>query len=128
MAQPERLTLAVHLERFTKANIGMMLDKRYIKPIPKLSGDMAQWIASLLDMVNILLNMVHFQQNSNWKGFLDIFYEFQIYCFSQNYHDYAKNWSYIYCYMLRLEIDNKEGAQLNARRGVYWLANWCCSY
>ena len=42
--QPECLTLLVHLEKFTKVIIDMMLDKSYMKALPKLSGHMAQWI------------------------------------------------------------------------------------
>ena len=86
-----------------RKNIDIMLDKSYTKALPKLSGYMEQWIESLLDMINMLLNMVHFQRSDNWKDFLEIFHEFLQYCFYQNHHNYARNMSYLYCHMLRLK-------------------------
>ena len=105
---PGCLPPPVVLKEVSKENVDMMIDQGYIKALPRLTGDMAQWIDSLLDMINMLLNMVHFQRSGNWKGFLEIVYEFLPYCFNHNRHNYARNLSYFYCHMRKLENENEE--------------------
>ena len=38
--------------------------------IPTVPGDMSKWVQSLIDMIDILLNIVHFQRIGNWDGYL----------------------------------------------------------
>ena len=92
----------------SKTNVDAIINRGYVKALPTLTGDMAQWIESLLDMINMLLNAVHFQRSGNWRGFLEIVYEFLPYCFSHNRHNYARNLSYFYCHMCKLETENEE--------------------
>ena len=76
-----------------------------------VEGDMAHWIDSFLEMVDLLLNIIHFQRTGNWNGFLECVYKFLPYCFSLNRKNYARNLSYYYMNMLDLKRRNKEAYQ-----------------
>ena len=69
---------------------------------------MAQWMDLLLEMINMLLNMLHFQRSGNWKGCLEVIYEFLPYCFNLNRQNYSRNMSFFYCHMLKLKNENEE--------------------
>ena len=45
-------------------------------------------------MVNLLLNIIHFQRIGNWQGYLQAVHEFLQLCFTLNRHNYARNLSY----------------------------------
>ena len=49
-----------------------------------LKGDMALWIESLIEMINMLINTTHFQRVGNWKGFLEVICQVLPYCFNHN--------------------------------------------
>ena len=76
-----------------------------------VEGDMAHWIDSFLEMVELLLNIIHFQRTANWTGFLESVYKFLPYCFSINRKHYSRNLSYYYMDMLDLRRRNKEAYQ-----------------
>ena len=103
---PESIHDPIKLECVTKQSLQMILDQDNIKQLPKLKGNMAEWMDLLIDMINVLLNMIHFQRIGNWKGFLEVIYEFLPYCFNLNRHNYSRNMSYFYCHMLKLKDEN----------------------
>ena len=74
----------------------------------KGKGDVVFWIDSFLDMVNLLLNIIHFQRTGNWDGYLETIYQFLPYCFSLNRNKYARNLSYFYLDMIDLEKRNPD--------------------
>ena len=39
-----------------------------MKQTPPLPGTMSAWMDSLIDMVDLLLNVIHFQRTGNWGG------------------------------------------------------------
>ena len=61
-----------------------------------------------LEMVNLMLNMVHFQRIGNCNGYLQVLGEFLPYCFSLNRHSYAQNLSYYRMQMLNLHHSNPD--------------------
>ena len=61
--------------------------------LPQLKGDFANLFEHYLDMVNLLLNMIHFQRTNNWEGYIDAIRKF-LHCFSCNRHNYARNLYY----------------------------------
>ena len=61
-----------------------------------------------LEMVNLMLNIVHFQRIGSWNGYLQALGEFQSYCFSLNRHNYARNLSYYRMQMLNLHNSNPD--------------------
>ena len=73
--------------------------------IPTVPGDMSKWVQSLIDMIDILLNIVHFQRIGNWDGYPQVIRKFLPWCFPLNRHNYARNLSYHYVDMCNL---NKE--------------------
>ena len=79
---PGNAPQSVMLKEVTKESIDNLIDQDSIKQLSQLI-DMAKWIESFLDMVDLLLNMIHFQRSGNWPGFLEIVYEFLPYCFNQ---------------------------------------------
>ena len=46
-----------------------------------------------IEMVNIVFNFLHFFWIGNWKAYLEVFFEFLLYCFRLNRHNYARNLS-----------------------------------
>ena len=91
-----------------QSKIDSALDKGFIEALPNLKGDMALWIESLIEMINMLINTIHFQRVGNWKGFLEVIRQFLPYCFNHNRHNYAHNLSYFYCHMCKLEKYKEE--------------------
>ena len=79
-----------------------------LEALPNLKGEMALWIASLIEMINMLINTIHFQRVGNWKGFLEVMRQFLPYCFNHNRHNYVRNLSYFFCHMSKLEKDIEE--------------------
>ena len=69
---------------------------------------MATFMNIYLDMVNMMLNLIHFQRIGNWEGYLEAIREFLPYCFSLNWHNYVRNLSYYYVHMLSLKKENLE--------------------
>ena len=64
---------------------------------------MSCWIELYLEMVNILLNVIKFQQTGNWNGFLRAIRNFLPFCFAMNRHNYAHNLSCYFISMLNLQ-------------------------
>ena len=64
---------------------------------------MAVWFDSFLQMVDLLLNMIHFIRTGNWDGYLETIFEFLPYCFALNRHNYARNLSFYYIDMIALK-------------------------
>ena len=52
---PASLPPPIILKEISREKVENMINKGYVKALPRLSGDMAQWIDSLLDMINICL-------------------------------------------------------------------------
>ena len=105
---PGCLPAPIILEEVVDTVVDDMIERGYIKTLPKLEGPMAQWMDCLLEMITILLNMLHFQRSGNWLGVLETIHEFLPYCFRLNRKNYARNLSYYYCHMLQLQYTNHE--------------------
>ena len=59
-----------------------MLLKGKIEALPTSSHvDMAWFMDTYIEMMNILLNFLHFLRIGNWKGYLEVLFEFLPYCF-----------------------------------------------
>ena len=74
--------------------------------IPTFPGDMSNWIQSLINMIDILLNMIHFQGTGNWEGYLQAIRKFLPWCFVLNRQNYARNLRYHYVDMCNLNKKN----------------------
>ena len=78
-----------------RENFENMLLKGKIEPLPTSShGDMAWFMETYMEEVNMLLNFLHFLRIGNWKANLEVLFEFLPYCFHLNCHNYACNLSY----------------------------------
>ena len=71
-----------------------------------LMGDMAAWMDSLIEMIDLLLNTIHFQRIGKWESYLAAIDEFLPWCFSLNRQNYAQNLSYFYADMRALKKRN----------------------
>ena len=76
--------------------------------IPATEGDMGKLMDTYLDMVNLMLNFIHFTRQGNWEGFLEAIFEFLPYCFRLNRNKYARDLSYYYIHMGSLKSTNPE--------------------
>ena len=93
-----------HLDLFTQEineeNLNELL--LHIRPLVRSSGDMAFYFHLYLDMVDLLFNIIYFQQSGNWSGYFQAIAEFLPFCSSLNRQNYARNLSYYYVCMLNL--------------------------
>ena len=78
---------------------------------PPLIGGMATWMDSFIEMVDLLLNMIHFQRTGNFEGFLETIHQFLPWCFGLNRHNYARNMSYYYVDMRDFKNRNPDAYQ-----------------
>ena len=83
-----------------------VLESEIVAPLPTMTGDMACFVDVYLEMVDMMLNFVHFLRTGNWKGYLEVIFQFLPYCFRLNRHNYARNLSYYYVHMLSLKEEN----------------------
>ncbi len=66
---------------------------------------------SIKEMVNIILNIIHFQRIGNWEGFLESIDTVLPWCFGLNRNTYATNTSYFYMVMRDLKTRNPSAYQ-----------------
>ena len=83
-----------------------VLNSNTLKELPRLPGDMSTFMDIYLDMVNMMLNFIHFLRTGNWIGYLQIIFQFLPYCFRLNRHNYSRNLSYYYVHMMSLREEN----------------------
>ena len=57
-------------DNICEQNLQALIDDPSFQPLPKLQGDMSEWLESYLEMVDLLLNIIHFQRIGNWEGYL----------------------------------------------------------
>ena len=69
-------------------------------------GDMEWLTDTYIEMVDMLLNYIHFLWTGNWKGYLEVLFDFFPYCFRLNRQNYARNLSYYYVHIQALEEEN----------------------
>ena len=69
-------------------------------------GDMGKLIDIYLEMVNLMLNFIHFTRRGNWEGFMEAIFEFLPYCFRLNRNKYARDLSFYYNHMCSLKTEN----------------------
>ena len=67
-------------------------------------GNMGKLMDIYLEMVNPMLNFIHFTRQGNWDGYLEAIYKFLPYCFRR--HNYARDLSFYYNHMCSLELEN----------------------
>ena len=73
---------------------------------PEAQGDMGKMMDIFLEMVNLLLNYIHFLRVGNFEGALEAIFEFLAYVFRLNRNKYAKDLSFHYVHMRCLSNDN----------------------
>ena len=71
---------------------------------------MATWIDFFLEMVQLMLNTVHFYRIGNWDELQEALFNFLPYWFALNRNKYARNLSYFYVDMMNLPRRNPEAA------------------
>ena len=94
-------------QEVSRINFENMLLKGKIDLLPtSFHGDMIWFMDTYIEMVNMLLNFLHFLRIWNWRGYLQVLFEFLPYCFRLNRHNYARNLSYNYVHMRALKEEN----------------------
>ena len=54
----------------------------YIESLPiSAPGDMGWLMGTYIEMVHMLLNYIPFLSANNWKGYLEVLFDFLTYCF-----------------------------------------------
>ena len=70
--------------------IETILNFEQLNFLPNIPGDMAMWMDSFLEMVDLLMNIIYCLRTGNWNGYLEAIYMFLPYCFSLNKQNYSK--------------------------------------
>ena len=69
-------------QEVSRENFENILLKGKIELLPTSShGDMAWFMDTYIEMVNMLLNFLHFLRIGSWKGYLEVLFEFLPYYF-----------------------------------------------
>ena len=76
--------------------------------LPDHTGSMANWMDTLIEMIDLMLKTGHFQHTGNWEGFLEAIHQFLPWCFALNWHNYARNLLYCYVNMKCLKMRNPD--------------------
>ena len=76
------------IENITKQNSDELVQSEEFVELPQLKGDLAKFFDHHLDMVNLLLNMVHFQRTNNWEGYIKTIRKILPYCLDENYNTF----------------------------------------
>ncbi len=90
----------------TENNVNAVIFHPEMKANTPIPGDMASWMDSLIEMIDLMLNTIHFQRTGNWEGYLQAINEFLPWCFSLNRQNYARNLSYYHADMRALKKRN----------------------
>ena len=59
------------IENITKQNLDDLVQSEDFVELPQLEGNLANFFEHYLDMMNLLLNIIHFQQTKNWEGYIE---------------------------------------------------------
>ena len=105
----EQLTV-LRIEQ-TADNLEKVVNHPTMTVPPPLIGGMATRMDSFIEMVDLLLNMIHFQRTGNFEGFPETIHQFLPWCFGLNRHNYARNMSYYYVDMRDLKNRNPDAYQ-----------------
>ena len=100
-----------------------ILEVGNISMLPNVEGDMSMWFDSFLQMVDLLMNMIHFTRTGNWDGYMETLFEFLPYCFALNRHNYARNLSFFHIDMTDLEKSTSRSLQ-TFRRLLFRIVVW----
>ena len=80
---------------------------RNIELLPNSApGVLERLMDNYVEMVDMLLNYIIFLRTVNCKGYLEVFFDFILYCICLNRQNYAQNLSYYYVHMQALEGEN----------------------
>ena len=82
-----------------------------------LDVNMANWMDSLLSIIDLLLNLIFFQSTGNWNCYLEAIHTFLPWCFALNRHNYARNLFYFYVDILNIEKNARQAYQYLATDG-----------
>ena len=93
-------------KNMTENNVNAVVFHPEMKANTSIPGDMASWMDSLIEMIDLMLNTIHFQRTGNWEGYLQAINEFLPWCFSLNRQNYARNLSYYHADMRALKKRN----------------------
>ena len=107
----------------TPESIKEILAHPAMKTLQSLNGDMSKWVESFIEMVNLLLNIIHFQRVGNWEGYLQALHEFLPWCFALNRQNYARDLSYHV-----MDMRNLEHIRISKRWRLLWFAKWSKAY
>ena len=79
-----------------------IINQEILPKIPAAEGDMGWFVDLYIELVNMLLNFIHFLRTRNWEGYLEVLFEVLPFCFQLNRHNFTGNLSYYYAQMIAL--------------------------
>ena len=112
------LKLEVYKEDINPDSTQAIISQKILPKIPAAEGDMGWFMDLYIELVNMLLNFIHFLRTRNWEGYLEVIFEFLSFCFRLNRHNSARNLGYYYAQMIALPFTNAQ-AHKYLRKGGF---------
>ena len=66
-----RILMQNVIEKITKQSFDELVQSEEFVELAQLKGDLENFFEHYLDIVNLLLNMIHFQRTNNWEGYIE---------------------------------------------------------
>ena len=102
------LKLEAYKEDISPDSTRTIISQDILLKIPEAEGDIGWFMDLYIELVNMLLNFIHFVRTGNWEGYLEVKFEFLPFCFWLNKHNCARNLSYYYARMIVLSFTNAQ--------------------
>ena len=102
------LKLGAYKEGINPDSTRTIISQEILLKIPEAEGDIGWFMDLDIELVNMLLNFIHFVRTGNWEGYLEVKFEFLPFCFWLNKHNCARNLSYYYARMIVLSFTNAQ--------------------
>ena len=119
LSDENSLKLEVYKEDINPDSSRTIISQEILPKIPAAEGVMGWFIGLYIELVNMLLNFIHFVRTGNWEEeYLEVIFEFLPFCFRLNRHNYARNPSYYYAQIIALPFTNAQAHEYLTNGGL----------
>ena len=79
-------------EGLSRKTLENVIVSGYIESLPNSAPEDMGWLmGTYIEMVDMLLNYIPFLWTNNWKGYLEVLFDFLTYCFGLYCQNYTRN-------------------------------------
>ena len=108
LSDENSLKLEAYKEDINPDSTRAIISQETLPKIPAAEWYMGWFMDLYIELINMLLNFIHFVRTGNWEGYLEVIFEFLPFCFGLSRQNYARNLSYYYAQMIALSFTNAQ--------------------